>query len=172
MLALLWLGSALAGAALLRAGARIFLGWGDADDPLLGKAMEEDPLERDVLRPLLVGVALDGGRPRLGDQRRARARAARRVRGDRFRDTSGYAARVLHGRACRRRRACRSRSSTRLSSRSSTAMGATILALGLALVGLYRRRLPRSVSLGRAPDAGAARSMSSARSTAASSATT
>src|SRR5207247_11350317 len=54
VVALLWLGSALTGAALLRAGARIFLGWGEADDPLLGKAMEEDPLERDVFRPLLV----------------------------------------------------------------------------------------------------------------------
>ena len=32
--ALLWLGSALAGAALFRAGGRIFLGWGDEDDPL------------------------------------------------------------------------------------------------------------------------------------------
>src|SRR5207302_1586913 len=52
VLALLWLGSALSGAALLRAGARIFLGWGEADDPLLGDAMEEDPLERAVLRPL------------------------------------------------------------------------------------------------------------------------
>lgn len=49
--ALLWLGSALAGAALLRAGLRIFLGWGDADDPLLGKAMEEDPLERNSSGP-------------------------------------------------------------------------------------------------------------------------
>src|SRR5689334_11819242 len=50
--ALLWLGSVLAGAALLRAGARIYLGWGDADDPLLGEAFEEEPLERHVLRPL------------------------------------------------------------------------------------------------------------------------
>ena len=58
VLALLWLGSALAGAALLRAGARIFLGWGDAEDPLLGEAMEEEPLQRDVFRPLLVSVAV------------------------------------------------------------------------------------------------------------------
>ena len=99
VLALLWLGSALAGAALLRAGARIFLGWGDADDPLLGEAMEEDPLERDVLRPLLVGVALTAVVARRRDQRRARARAASRVRGRAASaDRSGYAARVLHGR--------------------------------------------------------------------------
>ena len=144
--ALLWLASALAGAALLRAWARIFLGWGDADDPLLGKAMEEDPLERDVRRPLLVGVACVAVAlglaisvvPGLGQRAEYAA--------DRFRDTSGYAARVLHGRLLP------PPASLPISIEHSSAesllyaAGATMLALGLALVGLYRRRVPSAVS--------------------------
>jgi multicomponent Na+:H+ antiporter subunit D len=145
--ALLWLGSALAGAALLRAGARIFLGWGDEEDALLGKAIEEDPLERNVLRPLLVGVALVAVVlgvaisvvPGLGQRAEYAA--------DRFRDTSGYAARVLHDRAM-----------TPPASLPVTiihtslesilyGVSATVLALGLAYAGLYRRRLPHAVAV-------------------------
>lgn len=147
VLALLWLGSALAGAALLRAGARIFLGWGDADDPLLGKAMEEDPLERDVLRPLLIAVALTAVVlglavsvvPGLGQ--RADYAAAR------FEDRSGYVGRVLRGRPFPATPSLPV--AIEHTSLESLLYGssATILALGLALVGLYRRRLPRAVSL-------------------------
>ena len=147
VLALLWLGSALAGAALLRAGARIFFGWGEEDDPLLGKAIEEDPLERNVLRPLLVGVAVVAVIlgvaisvvPGLGQRAEYAA--------DRFRDTSGYAARVLDGHAMR------PPGSLPVTIRHTTlesilyGSGATLLAVGLALVGLYRRRLPRAVSV-------------------------
>jgi multicomponent Na+:H+ antiporter subunit D len=144
--ALLWVGSALAGAALLRAGARIFLGWGDADDPLLGKALEEDPLERHVLRPLLVAVAVAavaGGLaisvvPGLGQRAEYAA--------DRFRNTGGYAATVLHGKATPP--APSLPVSAEHTSLESLLYGgsATVVALGLALVGLYRRRVPRAVS--------------------------
>lgn len=144
--ALLWFASALAGAALLRAGARIFLGWGDQDDSLLGKAVEEDPLEHDVLRPLLVGVAVTAVVlglaislvPGLGQ--RAQYAAAR------FRDTSGYAARVLHDRPLPPPQSLPV--SIEHTSLESVLYGvsATILALALALVGLYRGRLPRAVS--------------------------
>lgn len=144
--ALLWLGSALAGAALLRAGARIFLGWGDADDPLLGGALEEDPLERHVLRPLLVAVAavaVVAGLaislvPGLGQRAQYAA--------DRFRDTQGYAAVVLHAKGFP------PPPSLPVSVEHTTlesllyGLSATVLALGLALLGLYRRRLPRAVS--------------------------
>jgi multicomponent Na+:H+ antiporter subunit D len=147
VLALLWLGSALAGAALLRAGARIFLGWGEADDPLLGDAMEEDPLERAVLRPLLVAVALTAVVlgvaisvvPGLGQRAEYAA--------DRFQDRSGYAARVLRGHPFP---AAPSLPVTiRHTSPASLLYGggATILAFGLAFLGLYRRRLPHSVSV-------------------------
>jgi len=146
VLAPLWLGSALAGAALLRAGARIFLGWGDAEEELLGRAIEEDPVERDVLRPLLVGVALVAVVlgvaisivPGLGQRAEYAA--------ERFRDTSGYAAAVLHGRAVT------PPASLPVSIRHTSlesilfATGTTIFALGLALAGLYRSRLPRGIS--------------------------
>lgn len=144
--ALLWLGSALAGAALLRAGARIFLGWGDETDPLLGKVVEEEPVERDVLRPLLVGVALVAVVlglvisvvPGLGQRAGYAAQ--------RFRDTRAYAARVLHD----RRMAPPQSLPISLEHTTPESLlygaGATIAALGLAVVGLYRRRLPRVVS--------------------------
>jgi multicomponent Na+:H+ antiporter subunit D len=146
VLALLWLGSALGAAALLRAGARIFLGWGDADDPLLGKPMEEDPLERNVLRPLLVGVAVTAVVlgiaisvvPGLGQRAQYAA--------DRFRDQAGYAGRVLRGHPIEPAPSLPvTISHTSLESVLYGA-GATILAVGLALVGLYRRRLPHAFS--------------------------
>jgi multicomponent Na+:H+ antiporter subunit D len=145
-LPLLWLGSALAGGALLRAGARIFLGWGDRDDELLGKAIEEDPLERNVLRPLLVSVAVVAVAagvavsvvPGLGPRAEYAA--------DRFRDTSGYAALVLHGRPMAPAPTLpRSIHGTSLES-LLYGSAATVLAIGLALAGLYRRRLPKTVS--------------------------
>jgi multicomponent Na+:H+ antiporter subunit D len=142
----LWLGSALAGAALLRAGARIFLGWGDADDPLLGKPLEEDPLERHVLRPLLVAVALTAVLlglaisvvPGLGQRAEYAA--------DRFRDRAGYAARILRDRPMTPPQSLPV--TIRHTSLESLlyGSGATILALGLAAVGLYGRRLPHRVS--------------------------
>jgi multicomponent Na+:H+ antiporter subunit D len=146
VLALLWLGSALAGAALLRAGARIFLGWGEDDDPLLGKAVEEDPRERQVIRPLLVGVALTAVLlgvaisvvPGLGQ--RAEYAAGR------FRDRAGYAALVL------RDRPMAPPPSLPVSIRHTSlesllyGVGATIFAVGLAALGLRGRRLPESLA--------------------------
>jgi multicomponent Na+:H+ antiporter subunit D len=146
VLALLWLGSALAGAALLRAGARIFLGWGDSDDPLLGEPLEEDPRERQVIRPLLVGVAVAAVVlglaislvPGLGQRAEYAA--------DRFRDRAGYAARVLHDRPMAPPQSLPV--TIRRTSLESVlyGVGATIVALGLAGVGLYRSRLPRRLS--------------------------
>jgi len=146
VLALLWLGSTLAGAALLRAGARIFLGWGEAEDPLLGGALEEDPHERHVLRPLLLAVAVTavvlGAAisvvPGLGQRAEYAA--------DRFRDRAGYAARVLRGRPATPPQ--RLPVTIRHTSLESILYGAvaTGLALGLAGVGLYRRRLPPGVT--------------------------
>ncbi|HZS31273.1 MAG TPA: complex I subunit 5 family protein [Gaiellaceae bacterium] len=143
---LLWLGSALAGAALLRAGARIFLGWGDADDPLLGKPFEEDPHERDILRPLLVGiavVAVGAGLaisvvPGLGQRAEYAA--------ERFRDRGAYVAQVLRGRPMPPPPALPvSVLHTSLDSLLYGG-GATVFAVALALAGLYRRRLPNFVS--------------------------
>ncbi|HEY2311494.1 MAG TPA: complex I subunit 5 family protein [Gaiellaceae bacterium] len=146
VLPLLWLGSALAGAALLRAGARIFLDWGDHEDELLGDAIEEDPLERNVLRPLLVAVAVVAVAagvaisvvPGLGQRAEYAA--------DRFSDTSGYAALVLHGREM----APPPSLPVTIPGTSLESLlygtAATVVAVGLALLGLFRRRLPRAVS--------------------------
>lgn len=145
VLALLWLGSALTGAALLRAGARIFLGWGDTDDPLLGEPLEEDPRERQVFRPLLVAVAVTAVVlgiaisvvPGLGQRAEYAA--------DRFRDRAGYAARVLRNRPMTPPRSLPV--TIRHTSLESVlyGCGATIFAICLAGAGLYRRRLPRAV---------------------------
>jgi multicomponent Na+:H+ antiporter subunit D len=147
VLPLLWLGSALAGAALLRAGARIFLGWGEREDELLGTTVEEDPLERNVFRPLLVAVALVAVAagvaisvvPGLGQRATYAA--------DRFRDTSGYAAMVLQGKAMAPPPSLPV--SIEHTSTESILYGvsATLVAVALAFVGLYRRRLPRALSV-------------------------
>ena len=147
VLPLLWLGSALAGAALLRAGARIFLGWGEREDELLGTTVEEDPLERNVFRPLLVAVALVAVAagaaisivPGLGQRATYAA--------DRFRDTSGYAAAVLQGKAMAPPPSLPV--SIEHTSTESILYGvsATLVAVALAFVGLYRRRLPRALSV-------------------------
>ena len=147
VLPLLWLGSALAGAALLRAGARIFLGWGEREDELLGTTVEEDPLERNVFRPLLVAVALVAVAagaaisiiPGLGQRATYAA--------DRFRDTSGYAATVLQGKAMAPPPSLPV--SIEHTSTESILYGvsATLVAVALAFVGLYRRRLPRALSV-------------------------
>lgn len=146
VLALLWLGSALSGAALLRSGARIFLGWGDGHDPLLGKPMDEEPIDRNVLRPLLVAVASVTVAlgfaislvPGLGQRAEYAA--------ERFRDRTAYAALVLHGTPMK------APPNLPVAIHSTTletvlyGVVATLLATGLAGVGLYRRRLPRPVS--------------------------
>ena len=142
---LLWLGSALSGAALLRAGARVFLGWGGGSDPLLGKAIEEDPGERNVIRPLLVAVALvtvtlgvaTSVVPGLGQRAEYAAQ--------RFSDRSGYVASVLHGKPEKPPgNLPLAIQGTSLDSLLYGA-GATLFALVLAAAGLYPRRVPRLV---------------------------
>jgi multicomponent Na+:H+ antiporter subunit D len=144
--ALLWLGSALAGAALLRAGARIFLGWGDESDPLLGRSFEEDPLERQARRPLLLGVALVA--VALGAVVSMVPGLAQRAEyaAERFQDTSGYAAAVLHAKAMVPPPSLPvALEHTSLES-LLYGLAATLFAAALALAGLYRDRLPLVVS--------------------------
>jgi multicomponent Na+:H+ antiporter subunit D len=147
VLPLLWLGSALAGAALLRAGARIFLGWGEAGDPLLGEPLEEDPRDREVIRKLLVGVAVTAVAlgvavsvaPGLGQRAEYAA--------DRFRDRAGYTARVLRDRPMAPPQSLPV--AIRHTSLESLlyGVGATIFAVGLAFIALNRRRLPHAVTI-------------------------
>lgn len=147
VLPLLWLGSALAGAALLRAGARIFFGWGEREDELLGMTVEEDPLERNVFRPLLVAVALVAVAagaaisivPGLGQRATYAA--------DRFRDTSGYAAAVLQGKATAPPPSLPVSIEHTSTESILYSVSATLIAVALAFVGLYWRRLPRALSV-------------------------
>jgi len=143
----LWLGSALAGAALLRAGARIFLGWGEDEDELLGRPVEEDPRERNAIRPLLVAVALTAVVlglaisvvPGLGQRAEYAA--------DRFRDTAGYTAVVLHGRPMPPPASLPVAVSHTSLESILCGVGATIFAVALAFAGLHRRWLPRAPGL-------------------------
>jgi multicomponent Na+:H+ antiporter subunit D len=138
---LVWLAGALATAALLRAGARIFLGWGPGEDPLLGPHVEERPTARDVRISLLgwvTGVMVAAGVCTSvvpGLAQRAEHGAAR------FRDRGAYAARVLHDTPVPR--VARLPYAVPATSRESLlyGAGATLLAAALALGGLHRRRL-------------------------------
>jgi multicomponent Na+:H+ antiporter subunit D len=140
---LLWIAGALASAALLRAGARVFLGWGADEDRLLWPRISEKPLaERQQVREvalaatcavlIVAGLAV-GAAP--GVAQRAEYGA------DRFRARAEYANRVLHG--------IPMRATARLpytvihTSLESLlyAGGATLLALALAAYGLFHARL-------------------------------
>ena len=141
---LLWLAGALAGAALLRAGARVFLGWGPDADPLLSPETDAKPpwpsgsvafLATVTAVVILLGaaVSLVPGLAQRGE-----------YGAERFRDRGAYAGHVLHGAPVP--------TSARLpyavahSTLESVlyGVGATALALALAAFGLYRRRLPQA----------------------------
>jgi len=141
---LLWLAGALAGAALLRAGARVFRGWGPDADPLLSPETDAKPpwpsgsvafLATVTAVVILLGaaVSLVPGLAQRGE-----------YGAERFRDRGAYAGHVLHGAPVP--------TSARLpyavahSTLESVlyGVGATALALALAAFGLYRRRLPQA----------------------------
>jgi multicomponent Na+:H+ antiporter subunit D len=92
---LLWLSGALAGAALLRAGLRIFVGVGPKTAPLLSQKIDERPPKRGSNVPLLGGIAaavvalgvVTSLVPGLGQRAELGA--------ERFRDRAGYVGRVL-----------------------------------------------------------------------------
>jgi multicomponent Na+:H+ antiporter subunit D len=137
--------------AILRAGARVFLGWGPAEDPLLSREPEEKPEERGAAYApmiavtavmIVLGLAVSvvpglEGRIEHGAER--------------FRDGTAYAAQVLHGH--RAPGTPHVAASIPAASGESIAygIGAAAIALATAWFGLYRRRLPARVrSAGRA----------------------
>jgi len=150
--AVLALGSVLTGGTLLRAAARVFLGWGDEADPLLSAEPPPSEEEPDVsssrisppllfgpaLALLLVGAALSFT-PQLSGEATRWAQ--------RFQDRPAHAAEVLAGRL------------PPVSAAPPTGTGfapygfgiaSTVLAVGFAAFGLYRRRLPALVRRGTA----------------------
>ena len=145
--AVLALAAALAGGPVLRAAARVFLGWGDADDPLLSKEPSAGEDEPDVpssrlsppllfgppLALLLLAVAF-GFVPGLAGHAAGWA--------TRFEDRPAHAAEVLAGKP-----PAPVRSSGEQAGAAAYGYGfaSTAGALAVAAFGLYRRRLPGGV---------------------------
>jgi multicomponent Na+:H+ antiporter subunit D len=135
--------SALSCGALLRAGARVFLGWGPREDPLLSEQPPEDPVEQDAALPLLLACAtvaivlglLASVVP--GLQQRTEIGA------ERFMDRHAYAAKVLHGVA----EPIPPRPSFSLPHATPSGiaygLGALVLTLAFTALGLWWQRLPR-----------------------------
>jgi multicomponent Na+:H+ antiporter subunit D len=138
---LLWLADATASAALLRAGARVFLGLGPARDPLLSPEMSEKPPRRGGrVAPLgaIAGLFVVAGAavsivPGLGQRTVAAA--------DRFRDRAGYANLVLHGVAMRRTPPLPFAIEHTTLESLLYGSGSLVLAVAFAALGLYRQRL-------------------------------
>ena len=138
---LLWIAGALASASLLRAGARIFLGAGSTLDPMLSPEMESTPPRRgtrlSILAPamgVLVGLGLlVSVVPGLAG--RTIVAAAR------FEDRAAYVRLVLHGAAAAH--AARLPFSLEPASLESVlyGVGATALALLVAVLGLHPEKL-------------------------------
>jgi multicomponent Na+:H+ antiporter subunit D len=129
--------------AMLRAGARIFLGWGAPEDALLTEEPDESPTERTASVPLMaavstvaivLGLAVSVA-PGLG----LRTLQA----GERFVDRAGYAAQVLHDAPP----APQPRPSFALLPVDEWAvlysLGGLAIALAAAAFGLWHGRLPR-----------------------------
>jgi len=139
---LLMIAEAVSAGALLRVGARVFLGWGPRDDPLLTPEPPEEPPERDAaVTPMAVattlaiavGLALS---VTPGLEHRAEHGA------DRFVDRSAYVAHVLH--AAPATHEPRLPFTVEPASEESWAYGLAALALAVATAafGLWRHRLP------------------------------
>jgi multicomponent Na+:H+ antiporter subunit D len=140
---LLMVAEGIAGGALLRAGARLFLGWGPADDPMLSHQPPEEPAERDAAMPLLVAVAAVAIVLGLGVSVVPGLQQRSEHAAERFVDRSGYVASVLHGEKAEGPPA-RLPYEVEPATPSGTAyaLGAGVLALAVAAFGLWYRRLP------------------------------
>jgi multicomponent Na+:H+ antiporter subunit D len=138
---------AVSAGALLRAGARTFLGWGPKDDPLLTPEPRETSVERTAAVPLMIAVTAVmlciglAASVVPGLERRTEAGAHR------FVDRAGYTARVLHGVPEHTGTASQLPYVVEAASGESIAygIGATVLAFAVGAFGLWYRRLPGAV---------------------------
>ena len=134
--------TALSAGALLRAWARIFLGWGAGADDLLTPEPEEEPAEQTAFAPLMraaAAIALVLGFATSvvpGLERRAEAAAHR------FVDRAAYSAQVLHGTTP----AVTARPPYDIPQATGASVaygiGSALLALAVAAFGLWHARLP------------------------------
>ena len=140
---LLMVAAGVSAAALLRAGARVFLGWGPKDDDLLTREPPEAPSEQTAYTPLMIAVAAVAIALGLvvsvvpGLEQRSESGA------DQFRAQHAYFQRVLHGRpmpgpATRRPFTVKNAPA----SSWGYGLGSFVVAVGGAAFGLWRRRLP------------------------------
>jgi len=140
----LMVASGVSSAAILRAGARIFLGWGPAHDPLLAPQPDEDPPSGRPSGRLMVGVTAVLVAAGLALSVVPGLQDASEHAAERFVDRQAYVAHVLE-----------SKHEAPLSApvvvrRATTAsiayaLGTGALALLVTWLGLYRRRLPGAV---------------------------
>jgi multicomponent Na+:H+ antiporter subunit D len=140
---LLMIAQAVSAGALLRAGARVFLGWGPREDPMLSSEPPESPVERTASIPVLIGVAATAIVLGLVASVVPGLQVRTEHGADVFRDHAGYVARVLNGTT----RPGPPRLPFTVEGATGTslayALGALVLAVGLAAFGLWYRRLPR-----------------------------
>jgi multicomponent Na+:H+ antiporter subunit D len=131
--------------AILRAAARVFLGWGARDDALLTRQPEEDAPDNVARYPLLLGVTAVMLALGLvisvvpGLSQRAEYGA------ERFRDRSAYADRVLHGQPMKETPHIPFVVQPTTGESVGYGLGAGALALATAAFGLWRRRLRAAV---------------------------
>jgi multicomponent Na+:H+ antiporter subunit D len=130
--------------AIFRAGARVFLGWGDRQDPLLSPEPDEET-EREPDRPALLlavpAAALAAGALAVGAVGTLTTHALGAA--EQFTDTRAYAASVLQARSPH----VSARRAPPTSGESIVwALVATGGSAGLAAFGLWRRRLPGALA--------------------------
>ena len=139
---LLMLATGISAGAVLRAAARIFLGWGPREDSLLTSEPPDEVPETQASRPVmvavtavvvLIGIGL-GFAPGLEDRSEHAS--------DRFRDRQAYVERTLDGKV--RRYGPPAPVVLHRAKPSSIAygIGALLIAIATAALGLYRRRVP------------------------------
>jgi multicomponent Na+:H+ antiporter subunit D len=142
---LLTIAVAVSGGAILRAAARVFLGWGPKHDPLLTRQPEEESPTTEQAHPLLLvvtGITLALGLaislvPGLGQ--RAEYGAAR------FRNRAAYAQQVLHGKPVPTTKRLPFAIEPTSTESVLYGIGGAVLALVTAAFGLWRRRLPEAL---------------------------
>jgi multicomponent Na+:H+ antiporter subunit D len=140
---LLMIAAGVSSAAIFRAGARVFLGWGPEDDPLLSPEPTESSPERSASMAALYGVTatllvlglVASVAPGLGQRVEQAA--------ERARDRGGYVRRVLDGQTL----PAPPRPPVSIEHTTTDSVlygiGGLLIAVGLALAGLFRRRLPQ-----------------------------
>jgi multicomponent Na+:H+ antiporter subunit D len=140
---ILMVAAGVSAAAIVRAGARVFLGWGAAEDWLLTQQPPEDLPERDAKLPLMLGVTATLIVLGLvvsvvpGLSQRAEYGS------ERFRDRAAYAERVLHGVPMATKHLPYVVQPTSGAS-IAFGVGAGVLTVLLAAFGLWRQRLPNA----------------------------